>query len=151
MKERSYYVSWVDKQTDPFPQHQLLPEAGEARLGERRARLLPADHPEWPGIPLLELSDDGVVPHPSIGRFRWPGLNYDDGTYRGRLYLGPTLAALFHPKSDYRDLGGLERVYLLERAGDPGVASERLVRLCRQILRARGREDEEDRIQLVTL
>src|ERR1051326_3982567 len=149
MAERRYYVSWADKRTDPFPQHELIPGSGEEiTLRGSRIRLLPADHPEWPGLPLVE-GGDQLIADSRMGQYRWPGLNYPREKPTGRLYLGPTLSALFHPQSSTQ-LGEMDRVYLLHPASE---RPDRLEKLAKALARARSRSRDklEDRITLVPI
>ena len=56
MAEAVWYLGWVDKRTDPFPQHEDVPEgrSGRFELGGRKIWVLGSDHPEWPGAPFVE-------------------------------------------------------------------------------------------------
>jgi hypothetical protein len=138
---RLYYVSWVDKRTDPWPQWERVAEAARTgtsfRLDDRPVRLLPADHPLWPGVPLLEGAGPQRVLDKRQGQFDWPGLDFSDQGGTGRLYLGPTLSALFHPKSPYPDLKELTRVWLLYPAGAGDSPHPYLERVCQAVARAR--------------
>jgi hypothetical protein len=139
MAETVYYLGWLDKRTDPFPQHESIPEnaTGRISLGGRSARLLAPDHPDWPGIPFLE--EEGETVHDSrMGIYRWPGLPYLDEDRKGLLYLGPTISALFHPASRFCDLKDLEGVFLLYPGGSD-VSVERMEHLCQQLCQARAR------------
>jgi hypothetical protein len=118
--ERVLYVSWIDRRTDPWPNWEFLqPGQGSPSLEGQPVEFLPPDHPEWPGMPFvrgvhpLRLSDG------RMGRFSWPGIPLADGS--GRLYVGPTLSALFH-RGSHRPLAQLERIFLLyqsDREGGP--------------------------------
>jgi hypothetical protein len=48
-----------------------------------------------------------------MGQFPWPGISYTHEGRAGRLYLGPTLSALFAPGSRFCNLEELEGVFLL--------------------------------------
>jgi hypothetical protein len=84
---RKFYVSWVDRRKDPWPRW-LERVDGPNRKGKVIA-VRPAEDGKWPGVA------ENVEPgHP------WQ-------------YLGPTLTALFHPRSPYHNFTNLHRVYLL--------------------------------------
>src|SRR5262245_49843494 len=109
MAERIYYVSWIDKRTDPWPQWERLQDGSMKTSGAATApaqtetsasltmQLLPNDHPEWPGIPMVPTTQAGPLSDPKMGQYQWPGLPYSVNDRPCRLYLGPTIAALFHP------------------------------------------------------
>jgi hypothetical protein len=126
----------VDKRTDPFPQHEQIPEGkdGPFEVGGRRVRVLSPNHPEWPGVPFIEDEAPVRIDDVRIGRYTWPGLRYATG----RLYLGPTLAALFHPASPFRDFSPLQGVFLLHPEGPGDSPHQRLDQLCRRLYAVRG-------------
>jgi Sigma-54 interaction domain len=129
-----YYLSWVDKRTDPFPLWETLSAAGDRiQLGDTVVPVLPDDHPEWPGIPFRPGDQELVVRDPRMGTYRWPGLPYRDG----RLFLGPTLSALFHPASEYAGLKGVKQVYLLHQPDRPDSPHELLAKRCARLARLR--------------
>lgn len=122
-----YYLSWVDKRTDPFPLWDTVPPGGDCvRLGDTVVPLLPPDHPEWPGVPFRDGDQDLEVRDPRMGTYRWPGLPYQGG----RLFLGPTLGALFHPHSEYTGLRGVKQAYLLYQPDRTDSPHDRLRDLC---------------------
>ena len=88
-----------------------------------------------------------------MGRYRWPGLDYEYQGRQGWLYLGPTLNALFHPGSPYCNLAGLEGVRLLYPSELDEGSHSRLDRLCSQICQARasGKRSSADRVRLVPI
>jgi Sigma-54 interaction domain len=82
--------------------------------------------------------------------FPWPGLPYEYEGRHGRLYLGPTLSALLHPGSRFKDLAALDGVFLLYPAKSAGGAPQRVQQLCREAYKARGAEVKLlDRLHLV--
>src|SRR5262249_23192381 len=147
-RERLFYLSWVDKRTDPFPQHESIPvQAGaSADIGGRHVSILPAAHKEWPGVPFLEQAEVPVADG-RMGVFTWPGLPFEHEGRPGRLYLGPTLSALLHPASRFKELASLDGIFLLYPAKSTDGAPQRLEQLCRQAYAARGANARElDRI-----
>lgn len=82
--DRNFYVSWLAEFNDPWPGWKSTTNRDGSPI-ERR----PEDDPEWPGIPEQTVGETKVAAP------------------------GPTLSALFHPNSRFRDLEGLDRVYLL--------------------------------------
>jgi hypothetical protein len=150
MAGRCFYVSWVDLRTDPWPLwEKVRPGSEQIELEGRLLRCLPADHPQWPGVPLLEQAGPAVAADPRLGRYVWPGIPLQLDGQPCRLYTGPTISALFHPGSRFCNLAGLDAVYLLyqpERANGPfEVLRDVLGRLCE----ARGIKQAERRIQFV--
>src|SRR4051812_3790564 len=87
-KARRFYVSWVDRRKDPWPK---WADTADGQPSKKGTALLvgQADDPEWPAVPKLADSS------------------------RPWFHLGPTLTALFHPRSPCCNLRGLDRVYLL--------------------------------------
>jgi hypothetical protein len=151
MPERAYYVSWVDKRTDPWPQWERLQPGKEAAFVEPRVSFLSAEHAEWPGIPLLEAPDSHQVADARMGIFTWPGIPWSDGARAGRLYTGPTLAALFHPASRFCNLKGLDRAYLLYQPELTDGSHDRLRDVLEKVGRARKVSDLAGRLQFVPI
>jgi hypothetical protein len=150
--ERLYYLSWVDKRTDPFPQHERIPNDARADivLEGRHVEVLPRGHPEWPGVPFVK-GDETAVADGRMGVYPWPGLRYEHNSRPGRVYLGPTLSALLHPASPYNDLNKLQGVFLLYTAHAPDSPHERLENLLRQLYRARGPAKLLERVHIVAV
>jgi hypothetical protein len=119
MAGKCFYVSWVDLRTDPWPQWEVLRPGGETELAGQRVRWLPANGPQWPGVPFLDQPEPPTVSDPRLGQFVWPGIPLRLGDRDCRLYTGPTISALFHPGSRFCDLDGLNAVYLLHQADGP--------------------------------
>jgi hypothetical protein len=84
-----------------------------------------------------------------MGQFALPGISVTLDGKACRLYVGPTLSALFHPASRFRDLRGLERVYLLFQPDLPGGPQELLQKVLRDLCQARGLP--ADRVKFVPL
>jgi sigma54-dependent transcription regulator len=91
--ERTYYVSWVALNNDPWPNWECTKEGEPIRLRDGPLWQRPNDDREWPGVPERVRGDHHLI------------------------YTGPTLSALFHPGSDYCNLRGLHRAYLLHQPG----------------------------------
>jgi hypothetical protein len=149
MGEKRYYVSWVDKRTDPWPQWEKFQDAtGTVSLAGKSVELLPAEHARWPGVPFVqEETAPLTLADGRMGQFVWPGLPFEDNGRQGRLYLGPTLSALFHPGSRFCDLQSLDRVYLLfqpQLADSPhALLHQVLKRICQ------ARRIQAEKLQLV--
>ncbi len=152
MAGRCYYLSWVDLRTDPWPQwEKLRPGAADTVLDGQRIDFLPANHAEWPGIPLLKQAEAPVVHSPRMGRYVWPGIPLRVDGQPCRLYTGPTLSALFHPGSRFCNLEGLDSVYLLCQP-DRGDSPHELLRtVCVQLCQARGVKNADKRIKLAAV
>ena len=89
-KMRTYYVSWVAVNNDPWPNWERTLAGGQITTGDGQPIPFRAeDDGEWPGVPERVSGEHRVV------------------------YSGPTLAALFHRQSDFLNLRNLHRVYLL--------------------------------------
>lgn len=151
MAGRCFYVSWVDRRTDPWPQWEQIPRGAGATIQDGQSiDSLPADHAEWPGIPLIEPASK-AVDDPRMGRLVWPGIPLLLDGRTCRLYTGPTLSALFHPGSPFHNLEGLDAVHLLyqpEREDSPHeVLREVLVRICQ----ARRIKNTDKRIRFVPI
>jgi hypothetical protein len=153
MPGRCFYVSWVDLRTDPWPQWEVVPPgAGETVLAGQRIRSLPADHPQWPGIPCLDQADPPVVADPRLGQFFWPGIPLQVDGQLCRLYTGPTLCALFHTGSRFCDLAELDAVYLLHGKESAAIGQARLFReILLRLAAARRIEKAEKRIRFVEI
>jgi hypothetical protein len=152
MAGRCFYVSWVDLRTDPWPQWETVrPGAGEPILLGLRIRYLPAEHAQWPGVPLLDQPEAPVVADPRMGRFVWPGIPLLVDGRPCRLYTGPTISALFHPGSRFCDLAELNGVYLLYQAGGPGEQVELFRDVLLRLCSARGVKNAEERLQFVEI
>ncbi len=154
MSSRCFYVSWVDLRTDPWPQwERLQPTVNETvvDLDGKRLRFLPNDHPEWPGVPVIDQDQATVIPHPTLGRIVWPGIPTQIDGRPSRLYVGPTLSALFHAGSDFRNLRNLDAVYLLYQPERKDSPHERLREVLHQLCKARGLENFSERIQFVKI
>jgi len=113
MSEKHYYVSWVDKRTDPWPQWENLQPGKSGAIAGGQLQFLPAEHGEWPGIPYLPSVQTLTVADARMGMFVLPGIPFEVDGKPARLYTGPTLSALFHPASRFFNLKGLDRVYIL--------------------------------------
>jgi hypothetical protein len=141
MTKRCFYVSWVDLRTDPWPQWERLQPSDDTTvvdIGGKRVRFLPGDHPEWPGVPVLDQAEAAVMAHPSMGSIIWPGIPTRIDGKPCRLYVGPTLSALFHPGSDFCNLNKLEAAYLLYQPERNDSPQERLRQAALKICKARG-------------
>jgi hypothetical protein len=94
--------------------------------------------PFVPGVKPLTIADG------RMGRYSWPGLPLPDGS--GRLYVGPTLSALFHPRTP-RGLAGLERAFLLYQPDAQGSPHLLLQETLQRIGQSRGLTDVRQRVQ----
>ena len=73
--ELLYYLGWVDKRTDPWPNHEALPGPGaDLCLGGRPVEFLPSDHREWPDVPYVRGAVPLAVGDGRMGHYAWPGL-----------------------------------------------------------------------------
>lgn len=152
MAGRNFYVSWVDLRTDPWPQWEnVRPEAEETVLVGQPLRCLPADHRQWPGVPLLRQAEQPVVHDPRMGRYIWPGIPLLLDGQPCRLYTGPTISALFHPGSRFCDLAGLDRVFLLYQPECVNGPHELLRSVLARLCQARMVKQAEQRIQFVAI
>ncbi len=142
--ERVFYLSWVDKRTDPWPNWERC-QAGQAPpLDGQAVEFLPRTDPLWPGMPFVADARPLTVADGRMGRYTWPGLPLPDGA--GRLYVGPTLSALFHPRSPH-GLAGLDRAFLLYQPDTTGSSYELLQRTLHAVAGARGLGDVRQRVQ----
>jgi transcriptional regulator with AAA-type ATPase domain len=151
MPERKYYVSWVDKRTDPWPQWERIQAGKEASLAGGDLSFLPADHPEWPGVPFVTGTATAKVADARMGLFAWPGIPWSDGGQAGRLYVGPTLSALLNPASQYCNLRNLERAYLLYQPEAHDSPHAMLQGVLEKVGRARNSAELRDRVQLTAI
>lgn len=110
---RNFYISWLAEAHDPWPRWR-----DEKRKGDKDRNSFPDDHSEWPGIPEQHLGET-IVAAP-----------------------GPTLTALFHPRSHFCNLENLDKVYLLyqrkEHSSKPAVEQA-----ITRIINARNQADAE--------
>jgi hypothetical protein len=152
MADKNFYVSWVDKRTDPWPQWEKLQETrAGALLNGKPIQFLPADHQEWPGIPFLITSEPPTVSDSKMGQYPWPGISYPAGGEGCRLYVGPTLSALFQRGSRFHNLEALEGVYLLYQPDLEGSPHELLKKVLLGVGTARRVKDLDKRVRLVPL
>lgn len=142
--ERVFYLSWLDKRTDPWPNWEKCQPGHAAQLEGQAVEFLPPSHPQWPGMPFVAKAEPLVVNDKSMGRYTWPGLPLPDGA--GRLYVGPTLSALFHPRSP-RGLAGLEKAFLLYQPDAPGSPHEVAQKTLHAVAQARGVADARKRVE----
>lgn len=148
MPEKCFYVSWVDKRTDPWPQWEKFVNGQPLPAP---LSLLPADHPLWPGVPLVSQAPAYQVADTRMGVFTWPGIPFEHQGENCRLYLGPTLSALFHPPSRYGNLKNLDRVYLLYQPELKDSPHPLLEKVIHAIGAARGLPDLKQRLQFVPI
>jgi hypothetical protein len=144
--ERVYYLSWIDKRTDPWPQWEEIRPGTTAASLSPNLSFVPADDPEWPEVPFA--GGPSKVSDARMGQYAWPGIPWKDN---GRLYVGPTLSALFHPASRFFALRGLERAYLLYQQDSSGSSHEVFGNVLEKICRARKARELLDRIKLVPI
>ena len=144
-KEQLFYVGWVDRRTDPWPGHEhLQPKAAAQELGGKPVEFLPADHPDWPGLPCVRGIDPPTLSDGRMGRYTWPGIPIGDHT---RVYAGPTISALLHPRSAAR-LPVLTRAYLLYQPEIPGNAHDRLSEALFTAAKSRRIKSPHDRLEI---
>jgi hypothetical protein len=146
--ERVFYLSWVDKRTDPWPNWEKCQPGAAPLLEGQAVQFLPETHSLWPGMPFVPDARPLIVADGRMGRYSFPGLPLPDGT--GRLYVGPTLSALFHPRTP-RPLGCVERAFLLFQPDSPGSPHEVLQRTLLAIAKARGITDARQRVQFTPI
>jgi hypothetical protein len=152
MAGRCFYVSWIDKSTDPWPQwEKIRPGADETLADGRVIRCLPVNHTLWPGVPLLDQGQAPVVADPRMGRYVWPGIPLVMDGRPCRLYTGPTLSALFHPGSRFCNLLDLDGVYLLYQPERKDVPREALGNVLTHICKARDIKNADKRIKFVEI
>ena len=151
MAEKTYYISWVDQRTDPWPQWESLHAAAQAKLGGQPVRFLSTDHAQWPGLPLVEGIEVPKVSDGRMGQYPWPGISLTVEGRPSRLYTGPTITALFHPESRFLNLAGLDGVFLLHLADRPGGPDQLLHNVLMDLCRARAVPDPAKRLRLVPL
>src|SRR5262249_50769294 len=126
-RARRFYVSWVDRRKDPWPKWAECPAGQPNKKGKLTALRLP-DDADWPCV--LEVLG---------GSQPW-------------LHLGPTLTALFHPRSPYHNFTGLDRVYLLyEPELSERSPHEKLRKLMEKIAGARGLRNYPDIVRWVPI
>jgi hypothetical protein len=149
MAGRCYYVTWVDR-TDPWPRSdRIRPGGSEIELDGQRFQCLPANHPQWPGVPMVEQAAAVVVGDPRMGRLVSPGMTLSLDGRPCRITTGPILSALFHPGSRFHDLEGLDAVYLLTQTERIEEVRERLAEVLQGICQARRIAGGHKRIQFV--
>jgi hypothetical protein len=136
--EQFIYVGWVDRRTDPWPNHEGIQAGGAAKLDGRDVEFLDMGHPAWPGMPFVRGIKPPVVVDGKMGRYSWPGIPLADGS--GRLYVGPTLSALCHENS-HCNLRKVDKALLFYQKGLPGSPQPLLQRLLEQIQKARSRDE----------
>jgi hypothetical protein len=132
-----YYVGWIDKRTDPWPNWEAVaPGRPGPLLDGQPLEFLPPDHPDWPGMPFVRRADPPEVVDAGgrMGRYTWPGVRLADGS--GRVYLGPTVSALLHPGSRAR-LDDLDAAFLLFQPDDPRSPQEKLDEVVRRVAAGR--------------
>jgi hypothetical protein len=152
MPDRTFYVSWVDKQTDPWPLWERLKDRhGPVQLDGRELRFLPADHAQWPSVPYVEGADVPTVSDGRMGQYRWPGIPFRLDSRQCRLLVGPTVSALFHPESRFHDLKDVECAYFLHQPDSSGSPHAELVEACLRICEARGIRDGSKRLKLIPI
>lgn len=142
--ERVFYLSWVDRRTDPWPNWEKCIPGAPAQLEGQAVEFLPETHPQWPGMPFVAGAKPLVVTDGRMGRYSFPGLPLPDGS--GRLFVGPTLSALFHPKTP-RPLASIERAFFLYQPDSVGSSHEALQRTLLTVAQARGVRDARQRVQ----
>jgi hypothetical protein len=152
MPNRCFYVSWIDLRTDPWPQWERIHPGAAVELQDgQRIGSLPADHPEWPGVPLIEQAAAPTVADPRLGRFVWPGIPLLIDGRPCRLYTGPTLSALFHPGSPFSNLEALDTVHLLYQPEREGSSHELLREVLLRICTARHIKNADRRLNFVPI
>lgn len=147
-KELLYYIGWVDRRTDPWPSHETLNGPGTTSLlDDRPIEFLPANHSEWPGLPFVRGSKPLTITDGRMGQYTWPGIPIDDDV---RIYAGPTVAGLLHPRSE-ANVKKLRRAFLLHQAETPGDEHQRLLQVLTSAAKARGIRNPRERIELAPI
>jgi hypothetical protein len=149
MRERCFYLSWVDLRTDPWPQwEKLQPGCGEKELEGRRLRF---DHADWPGIPCVDGDEPIAISHPKLGRLVLPGISVEKDGKKCRLYTGPTLSALFHPDSRCANFKDIDCVYLLYQPERTDSPHEKLEAIIKALCKVHKVSLFDDRLKLVPI
>lgn len=121
--DRNFYVSWIAEANDPWPGWKFPSNKGGS------SSIRSEDDGEWPGIPEQKIGETTVA------------------------LPGPTLSALFHPRSRFYNLGNLDKVYLLYQL-DIGSSQELFSKVISRIIKARnsgGANIDEDKVVYVPI
>lgn len=151
---KRYYISWVDLSTDPWPQWQRTLRQESFELEGRPVAYLPANHPQWPGMPYVLGVMPTVTTDARMGQYRWPGIGgFQYEAQPARLHAGATVTAFFHSKSPFNDLKSVSQVYLLySKAHEADSPHQLLLKVLDDIYRMRvGGRGLGDRVRLVPI